>query len=221
MKSNEKGLQKLTKTEAKFNNLMLKKKIVRSDIQNLLNKEETNQFDNYLTKLFYEKKGVELDNLLEQVSEIITPGSKNQLWETNHWKITVAISKLMEANELMPTKNLIAEATGLSRQTIHKHLKEYITHPLYIEEMRKFKIMSDKVLAKVYKCAIEGQVKAARLYFEVIGYLNTPLNPNTTINTQNNFIQINQMKFSQENIEQLSPEQLNQIEMILKNAISR
>jgi hypothetical protein len=77
--------------------------------------------------------------------------------------------------------------------------------------------MSDRVLAKVYKYAMNGEVKAARLYFEVMGNLGNQSGLNSTINTQNNYIQINQTKLSQETIKYLSPEQLNQIEAVLQS----
>ena len=213
----KKDLQKLTETESRFKLLLMKKKIKSDDLEPLLTIEEKYQFTVYLTKLLNEKKGEELDQYVEQISEIIPQSVKNQLWENNHYKITVAITKLMEDHGKMPTKNMIADETGLSRQTIHKHLKDYATHSLYAEEMRKFKFMSDRVLAKVYKYAMNGEVKAARLYFEVMGNLGNQSGLNSTINTQNNYIQINQTKLSQETIKYLSPEQLNQIEAVLQS----
>lgn len=120
---------------------------------------------------------------------------------------------------MMPTKNNIAKETGLSRTTIHKHLKDYATNPLYAEEMRKFRFMTDRVMTKVFRIAVqgEGNVKAARLYLEAMGCLAGQSGLNTMINTQNNYIQINQTKLSQESIKQLSPGQLSQIEEILKS----
>jgi hypothetical protein len=57
-------------------------------------------------------------------------------------------------------------------------------------------------------------VKAARLYFEMVGAMNKQ-QPNTVINEQNNYIQINNTILSQQNLKQLSKEQLNQIEHII------
>ena len=218
MKAVKKSLQRLTETEAKFNLLMKKKKIEKIDIDGLLNKNEKSQFGTFLTKLLNDKKGNELETFIEQISGIIPQAVKNQLWENNHLKITEAITILMEDIGKMPTKNMIADKVGLSRQTISKHLKEYASHPLYAEEMLKFKFMADRVLAKVYKIAVKdnGDVKAARLYFEVLGYLGNQSGINTTINTQNNYLQINQTKLNQETIRLLTPSQLNQIEAVLQ-----
>lgn len=126
----------------------------------------------------------------------------------------------MEEYGKMPTKNQIVEETGLSRQTIGKHLKNYQTHPLFAEERLKFKFMSDRILAKLYSVAVSnGDVRAARLYFEVVGNLGNQSLQNNIFNTQNNFIQINQNKIIQDNIKQLSPEQISIIEGILLNTL--
>ena len=146
--------------------------------------------------------------------------TKNQIWENNHLQITISISKQIEETGKMPTKNQIAEDSGLSRQTVYKHLSGYAEHPLYNEQIKQFKFMSDRVLAKVIKLAAQGDVKAARLYFDVMGNLNRfPTPKNTLIQTQNNNIQINGTVLSQETIKYLNPEQLNMIEGILKAAL--
>ena len=61
-------------------------------------------------------------------------------------------------------------------------------------------------------------MRAAKLYFDVTGNLSKPEPENTPIKTQNNYIQINGMILSQENIKNLLPEQVLQIEGILKQA---
>lgn len=117
----------------------------------------------------------------------------------------------------MPSKNQIAAKTELSRQTVHKHLKEYTSDPRFLEQIEQFRFMTSKVLAKVYQFAINGDMRAAKLYFEVVGNLSA--NP-TVVNTQNNYIQINEFKLTQESIKQLKPEQLQRVEDLLKQMVS-
>ena len=50
----------------------------------------------------------------------------------------------------------------------------------------------------------------------MVGAINKQ-KPNTVVNEQNNYIQVNNTILSQENLRQLSPEQLNQIESIITN----
>lgn len=219
MAASKKGLQKLTETDKKIKRLLSKPLILKSEVNKLLNKEEKQVFSQILLKKMNEVKGAERDKFLLQLDDILPTETRNELWENNHYEITVAISKLIEDYGKMPTKNQIAKETGLSRQTIHKHLNAYHEHPLYEEQIKQFKFMADRVLAKVIKLAVvgEGNIKAARLYFEIIGGLNNQ--NNTSIKTQNNFIQINGTVLSQETIKQLNPEQLNTIENILKAAL--
>jgi predicted transcriptional regulator len=120
----------------------------------------------------------------------------------------------------MPSKTEIANKIELSRQTVHKHLKEYANHPEHLEQIEQFRFMTSKVLAKVFQFAVNGDVGAAKLYFNIVGFMNNGQTPNNTlIQNQNNYIQINGTVLSQETIKHLNPEQLNTIETILKTAL--
>ena len=76
--------------------------------------------------------------------------------------------------------------------------------------------MSHNIPANVFKYASNGDMKAARLYFEMVGALNKQP-PGTVVNAQNNYIQINNTILNQETLKQLTAEQLNQIENIVMN----
>lgn len=124
----------------------------------------------------------------------------------------------MQEMNRMPTVNEISIKTELSRQTVHKHLKEYGNDERYLETVEQFKFMTSKVLAKVFIYAVQGDVRAAKLYLETIGNIgrnNVPIQ-----NTQDNFIQINQLKVTQEELKQLKPEPLQKVENLLKNIVA-
>ena len=154
----------------------------------------------------------------KKIEDIIPIDTKTQLWENNHANITASMTKYIEEYGKMPTKNRIASDTELSRQTVSKHLNGYAEHPLYAEQLQQFKFMADRVLAKVIKAASLGDMKAARLYLDIMGNLGVKQSGlNSTINTQNNYIQINQTKLSKDIVQQLTPDQLNQIEAVLQS----
>ena len=212
-----KGLQKFTESEIKIQQLLQKEKITTADLDNVLTDTERDLWAKEMTEKLNNLKGVERDRFLEKIEGITTQGTKNQIWEVNHVTITRAISKHIQDYGMLPNKNQIAEATGLSRTTIHKHLKEYDTHPLYAEEMRKFRFMSDRVLAKMFRLAItdRGDVKAARLYFEVLGLLANGAHQKTTIKNQNNYTQINGTVITEQQIAELSSDKQKQLKEIL------
>ena len=165
-------------------------------------------------------KGEERDNFYEKIEPITNYAFKNQLWEVNHNNITYAISSLMQEYGRMPSKAEIATKTELSRQTVHNHLKEYNNHPLYLQQIEQFRFMTSKVLAKVFQFAVNGDTGAAKLYFNLMGFMNNGQAPiNTLIENQNNYIQINGTVLSQETIKNLNPDKLNTIESILKTAL--
>jgi hypothetical protein len=104
------------------------------------------------------------------------------------------------------------------RQTISKHLNEYSNHPLYLEQIEQFKFMSSRLLSILFKLGIEGNTKAIKLYFCIVG--NTMQGPanNTFIENQNNFVQINNTIISQEKLSRLNKSQLNNLEAIVNQS---
>ncbi|HUS86208.1 MAG TPA: hypothetical protein VMW76_03125 [Bacteroidales bacterium] len=220
MKAKQKGLQKFTETENKIVKILALEQITPSDLESLSNPEK-DRLNAVLTEKFKELKGTGRDKFLKKIEPVITDITKNELWESNHNQITYAISTLMQEYGRMPTKTEIAIKTELSRQTIHKHLKEYINHPQYLQQVEQFRFMTSKVLARVFQFAVNGDIGAAKLYFNVMGNLNGQPSNNILIQNQNNYILINGMVLSQETIEHLNPEQLNSIETILKAALPK
>jgi len=82
--------------------------------------------------------------------------------------------------------------------------------------------MTSKVLAKVFQFAVNGDMRAAKIYLNIFGSVNNVQPPNNTlIQNQNNFIQINGTVISQETVMHLNSDQLNMIENILKTALQQ
>ncbi|MES2277556.1 MAG: hypothetical protein V4592_16145 [Bacteroidota bacterium] len=209
------ALTDLTVSDNKINSLLSQKKITVKDIENL-SQAQRRCLGAAATNTLERLKGEERADFLDKIELIINDDTKNSIWEHNHTVITGAVANLMRQHGLMPTKNAIAEATGFSRQTVARHIKQHRAHPGFVEEMEQFKLMSHNILAKVFKFASNGDMKAARLYFEMVGTINKQ-HTGAVVNQQSNYIQINNTILSQENLKQLSAEQLAQIERIVTN----
>lgn len=194
---------------------LFEKETISMDDLKSLTKDERAVFNRRLTELANTLKGKELDYYHNQISELISDDTKNDIWELNHIKIVRAMRKYMSEYNRMPAKHEIAEATGLSRITIYKHLKEYRSHNLFTERKEQFKLMEEDLLAGLYKKALEGDTAAARLYCEMAGLVNT-VPAKHVIANQHNYIQVNNIKISQEEVQKLSPEKRKQIETIIK-----
>jgi hypothetical protein len=202
-----------TAANQKIRSLLTRQKITPKDIEDFTGPERE-QFQKVLTKTLARLTGEERDKFLDKIDLILPPSTKSAVWEHNHATITNAISNFMRQHGTMPTKNTIAGQTGLSRQTVAKHFAAYRSHPEFTAEMEQFKFMAHNLLGNVFKYAAGGDMKAARLYLEMVGALNK--HPGgTVVNAQNNYIQINNTILSQENLKQLSAEQLAQIENIV------
>lgn len=219
---NNKGLQKFTESEIKINLVLSLKKITHDDIKDFTN-EERERFSEIIQNRFNLIKGEEREVFYEKIEAIMIDDTKNQIWESNHLNIMWAISNLIKENNRMPTKAEIASKTELSRQTVHKHLKDYKNSPYHAEYLEQFQIMQFKLMTAILQYGMSGDMKAAKLYLEHIGALkntssaNSQHNVNNTlIQNQNNMIQINGMVLSQETVKNLTPGQLKTIEGILR-----
>jgi len=218
MKTNQKSLQKLTESEIKVNEILSLEIITQDDIKPL-NNDEIILLNTIVSEKMRSLTGKERDLLLKKIDLFMDDDNRNHLWDNNHQQITAGISDLMQEFNHMPSITEIAAKTKLSRQTVHKHLKEYTNHPMYLQQIDQFRFMTSKVLAKVFKFAVNGDMAAAKLYFNVMGNMNAQNANNTLIQNQNNYIQINGTVLSQETIKKLNPDQLNTIENILKTAL--
>jgi hypothetical protein len=199
----------------KISRLMARDRIMPEDLSDL-DQQEHQLFQQKLNEMLQQTQGAERDRLLQKLEPILKGTSKTDIWERNHMTISSAIDDFIQKYAIMPTKTDIAQATGLSRQTVTKHIMEYKGQPEFAEELEQFKYMSHKILAGVFKHASNGNMRAAKLYFEMMGEINKQ--PAATVVTaQNNYIQINNTILSQENLKNLTAAQLQQIENIVTN----
>ena len=212
METETTALTNFTASKRKIEGLLAQKKISMKDIEGLSQIEREYLMETTTQKLT-KLKDAERDDFLEKIDMVASAGMRSNVWEHNHLLISGAIAIYMRQHGIMPAKSAIAEETGLSRQTITKHFNEYKAQPEFIAQMEQFKFMAPKMLANVFKYASGGDMKAARLYFEMVGAINKK--QNTVVNEQNNYIQINNTILSQENLKRLTTEQLNQIECII------
>ena len=207
-KTNQNGLQRFTNFKHKSTYLWGLNQVTFADME-ILTELQKRKFLEEVNKKQLIAEGEDKDKLLYKFELMFTEETKRQIWDYNHTRITVALTNLITEKGRMPCKVDIQERTGLSRVTIDKHLKEYQNNPEYIKRAEQFTFLGDKVLAKVFSLAVNGDIKACKLYLECMGKFGT------SINTQNNYIQINGLTISQEQIKNLPIEQLKQIQNIL------
>ncbi len=189
---------------------LLKLDQITTDDLNKLSKTQFKRFYEEINDRLPELEGEERDEFLAKLEPITDESTKNALWENNHSKIINAIYDLMCSRYRIPSKTEISNQSGLSRQTVHKHLKEFQNHPLYKGQIEAMNIMTSKVVATVCEQAITGDMRAAKLFLNIIGTRQGTIN-------QNNYIQINNTILSQDKLELLNKDQLSEIENIIRS----
>ena len=97
---------------------------------------------------------------------------KNHTWQNNQILISKAIDTLSRKNERLPTQTEIAQEAGVTRRTVYTHLKEFKRVKRIMEELEKLEVMSPKVFAKLLEKAMDGDLKATKLWLFVMGFMD-------------------------------------------------
>jgi len=216
--TNAENANELTLPENKVEALLEKELITPDDIS-ALSAEEKDVFNKRKGELISSLEGAELNAFIEKIAPLLPQDVNAELWERNRDKICSVINRLIQENNRMPSHSEIARETGLSRKTVKKHMDDS-KNPLFDERKEQYKFMAPVLLAPLYNKAVQGDISAMKFYFEVTGLLNKGKNAgNNVIANQHNYIQINNLKLSQEEIQKLSPEKLTQIEAFIKSSI--
>ena len=126
---------------------------------------------------------------------------RNSTYEANNRKITNCIHNYILKNRSFPVQAEIIEATKLSRQTIYNHLKDGINtkHNKLIKGANE--VMSLSALSNLYLIGIEDRNASALKHFIQLSGIVT----NNTTNV-NNYIQINNLKITNEDFNKLPKE---------------
>jgi DNA-binding protein Fis len=203
------SLQKVTELDPNVQEIFKLDKITAKDFDNLTEKEK-DQYFAFSTEQINSLEGEERDRFIDKLDLIMSNKTRNEIWELNHIKIIQEITSCIEQYGRMPTKLELASLVGLSRQTLHKHLKEYKDNPLYNQHIDQFQFMSQKLLAKMFQFAIKGDVKAGRLYFDMVGHLGPQ-----KVKNQTNYIQVNNLIIREDELKALTSDQLSKLESVL------
>jgi len=209
----KKSLQKFTKPSKKIKTI-IESGVLTQEVFDSLSKEERIEFQHFADNEMKGKEGIEHLRFANKWEVAFDKPTKNALWSNNHLLICAKIDILMKEYNRMPNCIELAEETGLSRQTVHKHLTEFNSSLFYSEHIEQFRIMIPSLLNRLYKMATGGNIKAAKLYFDTLGGLENTFKPKAST-TQNNYIQINNTVLSQEQVSSLTVEQIEQLERIL------
>ncbi len=109
----------------------------------------------------------------KRVEEAPEGDEKGKLWELNHKKIVEAISDHMAGyRNSAPSVTDLARKTGLSRQTIYSHLREYNMNPVHRARTQMVELMQFDVMMKLCSSALSGNFYSMRLYLMLTGAFN-------------------------------------------------
>jgi len=214
--SEEKSLQKVTEFE-NIKTIDEGKKIIDKNPEILLKLRDT-AIDK-LNESFKEGDGKEYrwTELAVRCMELLGETDnvtklRNVTYESNYANIVRVIHNYILETRGFPTANHIAESTGLSRQTVYRHLRNDFKGKYDTLIKGKHEIMANKALEHLYYLGVEERnAGALKNFIELSGNAGKGT-------TTNNYIQINKLKLTREEFEQLPEQIIMEIESIISNS---
>ena len=140
---------------------------------------------------------------------------RNTTYEVNHSIITSYIHNYIIEYRQFPTMSVISDNINLSRQTIYNHFNNGLMTANNRLLKGKNEVMILKALEKLYLIGVEDNNPTALKHFIQLSGLTA--NNNTM--QVNNYIQINNLKISTEDIKKLPVEDILQIENIVSKTL--
>ncbi|WP_027064558.1 hypothetical protein [Maribacter sp. Hel_I_7] len=219
MEAESKTLQSVTE----FETITTKKEVI------VHLEKRPNDWKNLLSYLIKEynhsmtvKDGKEY-RICEMIAEVCSIGGdveelerfRNSTYEMHHYLISRCIHNHILEYGSFPPSSLVIKELGLSRMTVYRHLKDGLKSEFNSLLKGKLKFMAANALSKLYLIGVkDNNASALKSFIELSGGIEKE--PSTNIN---NYIQINNLKISKDEFEQLPFETIEQIEKLISNNI--
>lgn len=157
-------------------------------------------------------------NRVERVLEVMGDSTflltqfKRDRWYINEGLIKTYIHNTLVNKRYLPTNTQISDATGLSRVTVNKHIKENNLSDYKADEREKYRILNSTALNQLYYLAFQNaDVKALKMFIEL-----TKDTAGSSGVVNNNYIQINNTRIDNVLVEKLPAETRIQIENLIR-----
>lgn len=219
MEAGAKELQNVTE----FNKIKTKVEVVEyletfpNEWKNLLN-HLVKEYNNSMSA----KDGKEY-RICEMIAEVCSIGGdeeelevfRNCTYEMHHYLISRFIHNHVIEHGSFPPSTLIVKELGFSRMTVYRHLKDGLKSEYNDLLKGKLKFMAANALSKLYLIGVkDNNASALKSFIELSGGIEKE--PSTNIN---NYIQINNLKISKDEFEQLPFKTIEKIEKLISKNI--
>ena len=141
---------------------------------------------------------------------------RNITYEGNHSIISRCIHNYIVNNRCFPHIGTISHETKLSRTTIYKHLNDGLYSKDSGMVRGKIEYMVSSALSNLYLIGVEDRnANALKAFIELSGaVIKRP-------GTVNNYIQINNLKITREQFEQLPEDVILEVEQVISKSFKR
>lgn len=135
-------------------------------------------------------------------------------FQRNRHVIKTALDAYIAKNSKLPSTTALSKITGFTRPTIEAHLKAGAINLHFRQELSKLQLLSSDLLVKLYQLGLNGDAKAIKMLVDIL-LAGQKFNVGTT----QNFIQINNLRVDNRNLDKLRPKAKAQIEKIIRREL--
>jgi hypothetical protein len=135
-------------------------------------------------------------------------------FQRNRHAIKTALDAYITKNGKLPSTTTLSKITGFTRPTIEAHLKAGAINLHFRQELSKLQLLSSDLLVKLYHLGLNGDAKAIKMLVDIL-LAGQKFKSGTT----QNFIQINNLRVDNRNLDRLRPKAKAQIEKIIRREL--
>lgn len=137
-------------------------------------------------------------------------------WDQLHNTILRAMGDLIKLKQTMPTHADIAEWTGIHRNTVSAHLREYEDSPLFASQLEQYQFAAPAVIDGIMVRALDGDTRAAKVYLDALPKIRSW---QVGTKKKGGTVVIKDLHLKQEDIDQLPEDTLNVLQSLLQEVI--
>lgn len=200
----------------------LRREVLTKEDLETLTKEERGELSRYFTAKMQDPTingalgGEEREKFYQKILPVLPKEMKKYIWENEHETIKAAYYDFLSTHGRTPGVTYLSQQTCYSSSTVERHLREFNDSKEFAQSDALHQLAKTDIMAVIIKQARAGDMKAAKLYFQAMGDIQTT-RPAPVYN--NNYIQINNSILSQSVLSQLPPEALRQLEIVIRQYV--
>lgn len=96
-----------------------------------------------------------------------TEETRRRDYEMNSAKIQRAMLSFYQDHQRRPTDEELGKASGLSRQTVHKHMKQLNGMEIFKDGVKRMQLLTEPMMMAIYNSGMKGSSRSQELFMQL------------------------------------------------------